>query len=108
METGTFQISAPSPVAVSDNTDCNDQDGNLNQDDADSDGYSTCAADCNDNISTINPGGTEICDAANNDEDCDGGSDDNDPEGPVSGGSLLHRCRHRRLWMRHVYRLESL
>ncbi|MBX7107662.1 MAG: T9SS type A sorting domain-containing protein, partial [Chitinophagales bacterium] len=35
--------------------------------------------DCNDANYSIKPGGTEICDANNLDEDCDGLSDDNDP-----------------------------
>ncbi|MBK9732911.1 MAG: T9SS type A sorting domain-containing protein [Chitinophagaceae bacterium] len=34
--------------------------------------------DCNDANSSINPAGTEICDANDLDEDCDGLSDDND------------------------------
>ncbi|MBK9646433.1 MAG: putative metal-binding motif-containing protein [Deltaproteobacteria bacterium] len=64
--------------------------------DADSDGYGdksdtgaaycdatstykvTTKTDCNDSVSAINPGATEVCDASNTDEDCDGLADDND------------------------------
>ncbi len=62
--------------------------------DADGDGYggssstSVCdqpsgslstSTDCNDSLAAINPAATEVCDAANTDEDCDGLADDNDP-----------------------------
>jgi large repetitive protein len=40
--------------------------------------YAT-STDCNDSSASIRPGGTEICDASNTDEDCDGLADDNDP-----------------------------
>ena len=65
--------------------------------DFDSDGYGSttvsqeaCTApaayvsdntDCNDVDAAIHPGATEICDAADTDEDCDGAADDNDLEG---------------------------
>ena len=35
--------------------------------------------DCNDTDAAINGGATEVCDASNVDEDCDGLADDNDP-----------------------------
>jgi hypothetical protein len=35
--------------------------------------------DCNDSRNDVHPGGQEVCDAGNADEDCDGMSDDNDP-----------------------------
>jgi hypothetical protein len=35
--------------------------------------------DCNDAVATVHPGGTEVCDASNLDEDCDGLADNNDP-----------------------------
>lgn len=41
------------------------------------------ASDCNDNNASVRVGGTEVCDALNVDEDCDGLSDDADPT--VSG-----------------------
>ncbi len=63
--------------------------------DADGDGYGATAAsfchvpatgyvaadntDCDDSDATVHPGGTEICDAANKDEDCNGVADNNDP-----------------------------
>lgn len=34
--------------------------------------------DCSDSSSSISPGATEICDASNTDEDCDGNADDSD------------------------------
>ena len=36
-------------------------------------------SDCNDANSAINPSATEVCDAGNIDEDCNGLADDNDP-----------------------------
>ena len=41
-------------------------------------GYVTDDQDCDDSDSAINPAATEICDAADTDEDCDGQSDDAD------------------------------
>ncbi len=72
--------------------------------DLDSDGYGSaisqdaCSApasyvsnnlDCNDTDTSINPSATEVCDAADTDEDCDGLTDDNDPEG-ASGTTLYY------------------
>ena len=70
-------------------------------DDADSDGYGdvaeltqacaqptgtvTDSTDCNDASSLINPGATEICDASNLDENCNGVADDQDSTVDVSG-----------------------
>jgi hypothetical protein len=44
-------------------------------------------SDCDDGDITINTSGTEVCDSADVDEDCDGGADDSDPEGTPSGGT---------------------
>jgi hypothetical protein len=41
-------------------------------------GYVATATDCDDGAATVNPGGVEVCDAANTDEDCDGLADDTD------------------------------
>jgi hypothetical protein len=46
-------------------------------------GWLTNGDDCDDTRSTVKPGATEICDAADLDEDCDGLADDADPS--VSG-----------------------
>ena len=48
-------------------------------------GYVATGGDCNDQSATVNPGGTELCDVANTDEDCDGLADDTDSN--VSGKS---------------------
>lgn len=69
--------------------------------DSDSDGYGDSAAsvqacaqpsgtvtdntDCDDSNASVNPGETEVCDASNTDEDCDGLSDDQDSSVDVSG-----------------------
>jgi MYXO-CTERM domain-containing protein len=41
-------------------------------------GYSTSSTDCDDTSTAVNPGATEVCDAADTDEDCDGTADDDD------------------------------
>ena len=41
--------------------------------------------DCDDDDASTNPDGTEICDRANADEDCDGLADDDDPSVDTSG-----------------------
>ncbi len=54
--------------------------------DADRDGYDSDAYsgdDCDDAAAGTNPGATEVCDAADTDEDCDGGADDAD-DAPTS------------------------
>ncbi len=42
-------------------------------------GWLTNGDDCDDTSAAIKPGGTEVCDAADADEDCDGLVDDEDP-----------------------------
>ena len=49
-------------------------------------GYVADATDCDDLDSGTSPGGTEVCDALDADEDCDGAADDADPEG--AGGKF--------------------
>jgi len=41
-------------------------------------GHVTNATDCDDSAASVNPGATEVCDAANVDEDCSGTADDAD------------------------------
>lgn len=41
-------------------------------------GYVSNSSDCNDSNASVKPSGTEICDPANADEDCDGTADDSD------------------------------
>ena len=45
-------------------------------------GLATVGTDCNDGDFEMNPGTVEICDPLDKDEDCDGLSDAQDPEGP--------------------------
>jgi len=46
---------------------------------------STQTDDCDDSNPDALPGGTEVCDVNDVDEDCDGGADDADPEGATGG-----------------------
>ena len=41
-------------------------------------GYAAAAGDCDDLAAAVNPGATEVCDAGDTDEDCDGTADDAD------------------------------
>ena len=51
-------------------------------------GHSANSTDCNDAFATISPAATELCDAANTDEDCDGLADDAD--GSATGQSTFY------------------
>lgn len=51
-------------------------------------GYVTDSTDCDDTNVAVNPGATEVCDAADVDEDCDGSADDADSS--VSGQSTWY------------------
>jgi hypothetical protein len=42
-------------------------------------GYVATSTDCDDGSASAHPGGTEVCDADDTDEDCDGLADDDDP-----------------------------
>ena len=74
--------------------------------DSDGDGYGSYAAlsyaceapsgsvpaggDCNDADPAQGPGATEVCDAANTDEDCDGLIDNDDPDADLSAATLWY------------------
>ena len=71
--------------------DCDDADADLNYDDVDGDGFSTCDDDCDDEDAQVNPDASEDCDdGVDNDcdgladaddaDDCDEGDDDDDDD----------------------------
>ncbi|GDX83287.1 hypothetical protein LBMAG42_50980 [Deltaproteobacteria bacterium] len=64
-------------------TDCNDShdyncDGSTGYADVDGDGWAACE-ECDDSLPDVNPDGTEVCNAL--DDDCDGGVDEADADG---------------------------
>jgi formylglycine-generating enzyme required for sulfatase activity/Tol biopolymer transport system component len=67
--------------SVDNDGDCDDLSWPLNADDADGDGESTCAGDCDDADSLVHTGAAEQCDGQDN--DCDGvpGGDEGDADG---------------------------
>jgi hypothetical protein len=46
-------------------------------------GWTAIGGDCDDLDAMINPSALEVCDVGDTDEDCDGGADDDDPEGAL-------------------------
>lgn len=97
----TVQDCEEVPGYVGSDTDCNDADPALNPDtewfpDADADGYGDSSAgvracegpdgytrvagDCDDSTPGVSPDAAELCDALDQDEDCDGLLDDSDPD----------------------------
>ncbi len=54
-------------------------------------GYdSTRDDDCSDGNAAVNPGATEICDASDTDEDCDGSADNNDATAATAGKTRFY------------------
>ena len=70
--------------------DCDDADPDLNLDDADSDGISTCEGDCDDGIMQTYPGAPEICDGLDN--DCDGAVGDQEVDEDGDGFMACEEC----------------
>ena len=54
--------------------DCDDSDAGMNHADSDSDGFSTCAGDCDDANSAVSPDAFDSCDGF--DDNCDGWADE--------------------------------
>ncbi|MDP2316160.1 MAG: right-handed parallel beta-helix repeat-containing protein [Pseudomonadota bacterium] len=46
--------------------------------------------DCDDALAAVNPGGTEVCDAANTDEDCDSAADNGDTSASSAGKTTFY------------------
>lgn len=60
-----------------------DDDDSTDVPDEDGDGYTPLDGDCDDADPQIHPGADEVCDPLDRDEDCDGGADDDDPDGAL-------------------------
>ncbi len=69
-DSATIACTQPSGT-VADGSDCDDGDASANQDDADSDGWTSCDGDCDDSEPTTSPGADEVADDGV-DNDCDG------------------------------------
>ncbi len=54
-------------------------------------GYVADNTDCNDSAAAINPNASEVCDASNTDENCNGTADDNDSTVSGTGKSTFYR-----------------
>jgi hypothetical protein len=54
-------------------------------------GWIATAGDCDDAAATVHPGGAEVCDAADADEDCDGLADDDDTSVDTATRSTWYR-----------------
>ena len=53
--------------------------------------YASQSGDCNDTNPAINPGAAELCDGTNVDEDCDGMSEDDDPQIDTASLTIYYR-----------------
>ncbi len=88
LSTGTLWYPDADTDGYGDETDS----GTLYCDDP-SDGSSTWLTDntdCDDGAAAVNPAATEVCDAADTDEDCDGDSDDADSSVDLATGTLWY------------------
>jgi hypothetical protein len=54
-------------------------------------GYTLTSTDCDDSRAAVNPGALEVCDALNDDEDCDGLRDNSDPNASTSTMTPFYR-----------------
>ena len=73
-------------------SDCDDDDDTLNQDDADTDGWSSCDGDCDDDSGAVNPDMEESCDTPQ-DENCDGRDDEYCTFDYANGSYSVDLCR---------------
>jgi hypothetical protein len=53
-------------------------------------GMVAIGGDCDDTQWATNPAGVEVCDVFDSDEDCDGGADDADPDGPPASAGTWY------------------
>jgi len=70
--------------------DCDDDDPTLSPQDADFDGFSTCGGDCDDATYAVNPAAAEVCDLLDN--NCDGVQDPLEVDDDADGDAACNDC----------------